>query len=285
VIGLYATAVVRPWPRLGWIVLGAVVPLAGLATYHTLAFGGPFTVPYSVSADPNRQGGLFVGITPPDPRLLLKILFSNERGLLHHTPWLALALPGLVGLIRRRATRLEGWTCLAAIGVGLVFNSALTRTPDDWRGGAGVGTRVLVPWLPFFAIAVAGAALPEWGAWSRARATRIAAAAVFTALVVPSASRMVLATAIRPEVNRVDDPFEDYYLPLWRADKVAVNTVPFHSGNNDPKFAWNLGELMGLEGRASLLPLAAFAVAGGGWVAWTVRRRAAPSDRPLRAAD
>jgi hypothetical protein len=67
VIGLYATAVVRPWPRLGWIVLGAVVPLAGLATYHTLAFGGPFTVPYSVSADPNRQGGLFVGITPPDP--------------------------------------------------------------------------------------------------------------------------------------------------------------------------------------------------------------------------
>jgi hypothetical protein len=67
----------------------------------------------------------------------LKILFSNERGLLHHTPWLALALPGLVGLIRRRATRLEGWTCLAAIGVGLVFNSALTRTPDDWRGGAG----------------------------------------------------------------------------------------------------------------------------------------------------
>jgi hypothetical protein len=45
---------------------------------------------------------------------------------------------------------------------------------------------------------------------------------------------MVLATAIRPEVNRVDDPFGDYYLPLWRADKVAVNTVPFHSGNNDP---------------------------------------------------
>jgi hypothetical protein len=285
VIGLYAAALVRPWPRLGWIVLGAAVPLAGLAAYHTLAFGGPFTVPYSVSADPNRQGGLFVGITPPDPRLLSKILFSSERGLMHHTPWLALALPGLVGLFRRRATRLEGWTCLAAIAVGLIFNSALTRTPDDWRGGAGVGTRVLVPWLPFFAIAVAGVALPEWGRWSRARITRIAAAVVFTALVVPSASRMVLATAIWPEVNRVDDPFQDYYLPLWHADKVAVNTVPFHSGNNDPKQAWNLGEIMGLEGRASLLPLAAFGLAGAAWVAWTVRQRAALSDRPLPAAD
>ena len=148
-----------------------------------------------------------------------------------------------------------------------------------------MGTRVLVPWLPFFAIAVAGVALPEWGDWSRARVTRIAAAVVFTALVVPSAGRMVLATAIRPEVNRVDDPFADYYLPLWRADKVAVNTVPFHSGNNDPKSAWNLGELMGLEGRASLWPLAAFAVSGAAWLAWTTRRRAAPSDRPLPAVD
>jgi hypothetical protein len=281
VIGLYAVAVVRPWPRLGWTVLGGIVPLAGLAAYHTAAFGGPLTVPYSGSADPNRQGGLIVGITLPDFRLLGKILFSTERGLLHHTPWLALALPGLVSLIRWPRTRREGWTCLAAIAVGLVFNSALTRTPDDWRGGAGVGTRVLIPWLPFFAIAVAGLAVPAWGAWSRTRAARLAAALVFAALVVPSAARMGLATAIRPEVNRVDDPFEDYYLPLWRQDRVAVNTFPFHTGNNDAKYAWNAGEVLGLEGRASLVPIAAFAATGLAWVAWTLGRRAAPAeDRP-----
>ncbi len=281
VVGLYALMAVRPWPRLFWMVLGGAVPLLGLAAYHAAAFGGPFTVPYSGSVDPNRQGGLFLGITLPDPRLLVKILFSTERGLLHHTPWLALALPGLVGLIRRGQTRLEGCAVLAAIGVGLAFNSALTRTPDDWRGGAGVGTRVLVPWLPFFAIAVAGLATPSWGAWSRGRAVRWGAALLFFALVVPSASRMVLATAIRPEVNRVDDPFEDYYLPLWRANKVAVNTFPFHRGNTDPKYAWNAGEKMGLEGRVSLLPLAAFVLLAGGWLAWTLGRRAALSeDRP-----
>jgi hypothetical protein len=128
VIAVYAAAVVRSPTRLGWLVLGGLIPALGLAAYHTAAFGGPFTVPYAASADPNRQGGLFVGITLPDPRLLGRILFSTERGLLHHTPWLALALPGLVSLIRRRETRREGMACLAAIVVGLVFNSALTRT-------------------------------------------------------------------------------------------------------------------------------------------------------------
>ena len=90
----------------------------------------------------------------------------------------------------------------------------------------------------------------------------------------------VLATAIRPEVNKVDDPFADYYLPLWRADKLAVNTFPFHAGNADPKYAWNLGEKMGLEGRLSLLPLAVFVVGMSGWLVVSVRksRDLIPSD-------
>src|SRR5262249_29674879 len=76
VIGVYAIAVVRPWPRLGWLILGGAIPILLLAAYHTAAFGGPLTVPYSGSVDPNRQGGLLVGVTAPDPRLLGRILFS-----------------------------------------------------------------------------------------------------------------------------------------------------------------------------------------------------------------
>jgi hypothetical protein len=52
-----------------------------------------------------------------------------------------------------------------------------------------------------------------------------------------------------------------------------VNAVPFHNGNAKPKEAWNLGERMGLSGRISLLPLAAFVVAAGLWLAATVRGR------------
>ena len=73
---------------------------------------------------------------------------------------------------------------------------------------------------------------------------------------------MLVATAVLPEVP-VDDPFEDYLLPRWRADQVAVNTIPVHTGpSNDDPTAWNLGQKMGLSGRASLLPLGLFAVRG-----------------------
>jgi hypothetical protein len=104
------------------------------------------------------------------------------------------------------------------------------------------------------------------------------ATAAFVALVALSAGRMLVATAVQPEVGRVDDPFADYLLPLWREDRVAVNADPFYTGGNkEPKFAWNLGERMGLSGRASLLPLGVFVIAAGAWVAMTVIRRPPPA--------
>jgi hypothetical protein len=85
--------------------------------------------------------------------------------------------------------------------------------------------------------------------------------AVFAVLVAVSGSRMFVGTAVHAEPNKKDDPFGEYLFPLWRQGRVSISTVPFHAGNNDPKHAWNLGEkLFGLEGRASLLPLAVFAL-------------------------
>ena len=270
VLGAYAWVAVRPWRRLGWLAAGAAVPLVALAVYHAACFGGPFTVPYSAAADPNRHGGLWLGLRWPDPAILGKVLFSTERGLLHHTPWLALAMPGLFRMLRAREIRLEGLACLAAIAAGLAFNGSL-RGPNDWRGGAGVGTRYLVPWLPFFALATVGLCVPPLAGWARRPLVRAAGAAVVATLVLVSGARMFLSTAIRPEIHRVDDPFA-VYSELWRRDQVAVSTVPFHSGNADPKHAWNLGERMGLEGRASLWPLAIYSLIVGGWLATTIRK-------------
>ncbi|HUG54903.1 MAG TPA: hypothetical protein VMR21_14935 [Vicinamibacteria bacterium] len=272
VLAAYAGAVVRPWPRLGWVAAGALLPLLGLAVYHTVSFGGPFTVPYAGVADPNRRGGLWLGLSWPDPGILGKVLFSTERGLLHHTPWLAFAAAGLVRMVRGRSLRPEGLACLAAIVLGLAFNGAL-RGPDDWRGGAGVGTRYLVPWLPFFALAMVGLWVPPLGGWARRPAVRALGAVVVGGLVVISGTRMFLSTAIRPEIHRVDDPFA-VYRDHWRRDEVAVSTVPFHSGNADAKHAWNLGERMGLRGRASLWPLAIYSVIAAGWLAATVKKSA-----------
>jgi hypothetical protein len=150
----------------------------------------------------------------------------------------------------------------------LAFNSSLTQ-PGDWAAGRGIGTRHLVPSLPFYVLAMVGLI----GDWWRHPRVRALVGAAFAVLVAISASRMLVATAVLPEVPLVDDPFEDYLLPRWRADQVAVNTIPVHTGamNDDPT-AWNVGQKMGLLGRASLLPLGVFAVLTAIWMASTVRR-------------
>jgi hypothetical protein len=184
-------------------------------------------------------------------------------------------------MIARRHQRAEGVLCLAVMALGLWFNSSLTTTPGDWKGGAGVGTRHLVPSLPFYIIAIAGLVMGP-AAWWRRRTIRWAVAAAFGVLVAISGSRMALATAVRPEPSGIDDPFADYIYPRWRRGGVAVNTMVMHSGPmaDDPQ-AWNLGQKwFGLTGRASLVPLAGFVLMATGWLVRTLRGRAALEDRP-----
>jgi hypothetical protein len=269
VIGTYALILVRPRERLAWMALGAAFPVLLVAAYHTAAFGGPLTTGYGTTGDRARDGGLFLGIALPSARVLGKVVLSPGRGLLTHAPWLILGVLGAIRWVQDRARRPEGLACLGVMVLGLAFNSSLTH-PGDWAAGRGIGTRHLVPSLPFYVLGLVGL-IGDW--WRRPR-VRALVGAGFLALVAVSASRMLVATAVRPEPPLVDDPFEDYLLPRWRADEVAVNTIPVHTGpaNDDPT-AWNLGQKMGLAGRASLLPLAAFALGTGGWLIWAVRRR------------
>ena len=269
VIGVYALVFVRPRPGLFWIALGAALPVLAVAAYHTAAFGGPLTSGYGATGDRARDGGIFLGITLPSARVLQKVLISPGRGLLKHVPWLILGVMGAVCLVRDRTRRPEALVCLGVIVLGLWFNSSLTQTPGDWAAGRGIGTRHLVPSLPFYVLGLVGLI----GDWWRRPPVRALVAAGFLALVTVSASRMLVATAVLPEVPLIEDPFEDYLLPRWRADQVAVNTIPVHTGpsNADPT-AWNVGQKMGLAGRASLLPLAFFVMVTSAWLVWTVRR-------------
>jgi hypothetical protein len=276
VIGAYAMALVRPRERLAWMALGAAFPLLLVAAYHTAAFGGPLTTGYGTTGDRARDGGLFLGIALPSARVLGKVVLSPGRGLMTHAPWLILGVLGAIRWIQDRARRPEGLACLGVIVLGLGFNSSLTQ-PGDWGAGRGIGTRHLIPSLPFYVLAMVGLI----GDWWRHPRVRACVAAAFLVLVAMSASRMLVATAVLPEVPLVDDPFQDYLLPRWRAGEIAVNTIPVDTGpmNDDPT-AWNLGQKMGLSGRASLLPLAAFAMLTTAWLVVTARRGAAPSDRP-----
>jgi hypothetical protein len=87
---------------------------------------------------------------------------------------------------------------------------------------------------------------------------------------------MLVGTAVKPEVPRaVERPFTEFLFPRFFAGELAVNTqsIDFYTGRGwTRRFAWNAGQLLGLEGLVTLAPLALWLVALGGWLAFLERR-------------
>jgi hypothetical protein len=267
VIGVYALWWVRPRPRLGWMALGALVALAVLFVYQALAFGGPFTLPYGFSVQQPRHRGFFMGLGIPSGRTLYYILIDEYRGLFYGSPWLLLAVPGAWLLLSDRRFRAEGGVCVAVALLYLGLNASLS----DWHGGWGMGPRHLVAALPFLAVAVAGVG---------AAALRVTAA-VRTAgalAIVYSMFLMLVGTAVKPEVPRdVYRPYQHFLLPAFFDGRLALNTqsIDMPTGRGRVvRFAWNLGQRLGLSGDASLLPLGLYAALTGGWLLVALRREA-----------
>src|SRR5256885_13138206 len=77
-----------------------------------------------------------------------------------------------------------------------------------------------------------------------------------------------------PEVSvMIGNPFT-INVRTFAADRVAVNyqSIDSEGPRPGPRYAWNVGEKLGLRGRVTLLPLLVWIAATGGWVGWEVRR-------------
>ena len=237
--------------RVGWLIAGGLVPALALAAYHTVAFGGPLTTAYAFSTQPWRHTGVFMGIGLPRGRAVWHLLFTQYRGIFWSMPWLLFAAAGAFVMFRRR--RAEAALCTAMFFLFFWLNISI----PDWQGGWALGARYLIPTLPFLTI-LAAAALPH----------RLARAA-FTALAVYSFALMLVGTAVKPEVSvMIGNPF-GVNVRTFAEDRVAVNyqSIDSEGPRPGPLYSWNLGQKLGLDGRASLLPLLLWIAATGGWAA------------------
>jgi len=261
-VAAYALLSVRPRPRLAWMAIGAGAAVAVLLGYHILAFGGPFDLPYDFSVQQPRHRGLFMGLVAPSLRVLRYLLFDEYRGLFYGSSWLLLAVPGAGFLLRDRRLRAEGLVCVAVALLYLGLNVCLT----DWHGGWGMGPRHLVATLPFLAVLAAGVA--------RGGHRRIVLAAGAAGALV-SVVLMLAGTAVKPEVPRVEErPFTAFLLPAFSEGRLAVNTqsIDMATGRgHTQRRAWNVGELLGLEGRSTLVPLGLFAFGVLAWLRAALR--------------
>jgi hypothetical protein len=220
------------------VVLGALGPLAILGVYNHLAFGSVFSIGYdSVVGFAGMKAGLF-GITWPRFEILKQLLIGQERGLLWLSPVLVLAPVGFFAFVRAPSHRTLGMT---AAGI-FVYYLLLNASYEYWDGGHCYGPRHLAAGLPFLCL---GLAAP----WSdKSRATL-----VLKALAVASVVLTLMGMATHPMTPPVSRPLAEIFWPSILDARLSQNMDPLF--NLSATHSQNLGELLGLRGLISLVPL------------------------------
>jgi len=239
-----------------------------LLVYNALAFGNPLHLGYQSEEHFEELKRGFFGITSPEWWRIRELLVGRYRGLLPLFPLAGIAPVGLLVAARdpqRRAT------ALAALSIALYY-LVLNASYHYWEGGWAYGPRQIMSAMPFVALGLG----PLWdfrSTWWRG--LLVVAFAWGVALTV-------VAEATNPQPPaQIKSPVSELLWPAFRDADFSLNTQTMVHATPPggprprpevPRAAWNLGEIAGLRGYASLAPLGAVWLAAGGLL-WTARKR------------
>lgn len=156
VFGLYVLAR-HGWRAAVFYALGIAGPLAGLALYNTLAFGGPLEWSYKYMVGYNYSNfhtAGYLGFTLPRPERLWGLTFSFARGIFWYAPALLLAGLGWWRALRGQTpTRDRLLVHLTWVGTALIF--AYVASFEAWNGSVTFGPRLNLCALPFMVVGMA----------------------------------------------------------------------------------------------------------------------------------
>ena len=159
-----------------------------------------------------------------------------------------------VALLAQRAE-----SARAAIGSACVvgFYVLLNASYYYWEGGWAYGPRHITPALPFAALGLG----PLWDAWKHRGRALLCAGWIWGATL----TLVAVSTTPQPP-SSIAAPVTELLWPAFAAGDLSLNHQTFvhHSAQPDllrghqlPHAAWNLGEVVGLSGLWSLIPLVA----------------------------
>jgi hypothetical protein len=247
------------------VAIGAAACAMVLLSYLHAAFGS-FRPSYSYY-DPNsfsfmQQRG-YMGLTYPHPDRLLKLLFGCARGLFFASPVMLAAPVGLWGLWKKQRCG----AALVAASIALyyfLFNASFYW----WKAGLTFGPRYAGAAIPLLCVEVAAAWQDATRTW-RSVLVMLALVSVFTGLMaVSTTSQLAMQDSC---------PIMHSSWPAFWSGQMAINRESMLTAAEaaDGYGAFNLGQLLGLHGLASLIPL--FGVWGIAGVIWS---RLSRSHRP-----
>jgi hypothetical protein len=259
-------ALSQAWPRgtnarwrvVAGIGIGAGICVVVLLWYLHASFGS-FRLSYSYY-DPNsfafmQQRGFF-GLTYPHPDRLLKLLFGCARGLFFASP-VTLAAPVGLWWMWKKKTRMPALAAGLIVTYYFLFNASFYW----WKAGLSFGPRYAGACIPLLCVGLAVA-------WQRATRTW---RRVLVALAVCSVSVALMAVSTTSQLSMQDTcPIVHSVWPAFWSGQMALNRESMltvaEARSNGQYGAFNLGQLMGLHGLASLIPL--FVMWGVAWMLW-----------------
>jgi hypothetical protein len=238
------------WRVVAGVGVGAGICVMVLLGYLHAAFG-TFRPSYSYY-DPNsfsfmQQQG-YLGLTYPHPDRLLKLLFGCSRGLLFASPAIVAAPLGLWWLWKEKAHRPAAVAAAAIASYYFLFNASFYW----WKAGLSFGPRYAGASIPLLCAGLAVAwprATPVW----RRGLIGVALCSVFLALMVVSTTSQLPMQDSCPIMHSVWPAFWSGHVALNRDSILTIA----EAGSNGEYGAFNLGQLLGLQGLASLIPLLA----------------------------
>jgi hypothetical protein len=233
------------------IVAGGLIAGTALLVYNALAFGSPLHIGYASEEGFEQLHTGFFGISYPSWWKLREILIGSYRGLLPLSPLVALTPVGLALLARAPASRRPAFVA-AAIAI---FYVLLNASYYYWEGGWAYAPRQMTPALPFLALGLA----PLWDSWGRIGRVILSAGWLWGAAL----TLIAVSTTPQPP-SSFHAPVRELLWPAFRDGDLSLNDATFvHNssqfdrlrGHQVPHAAWNLGEIAGLHGHMSLVPL------------------------------
>ncbi|HZC22678.1 MAG TPA: hypothetical protein VE866_05010, partial [Candidatus Binatia bacterium] len=252
------------WRVAGGVGIGAAACVVVLMSYLHAAFGG-FRPSYSYY-DPHsfsfmRQQG-YMGLTYPHPDRLLKILFGCSRGLFFASPVLLAAPLGLWWLWKQKRFSAPALAASSIVVYYFLFHASFYW----WKAGLTFGPRYAGAAIPLLCIGLAVS-------WDRA-SIRWRRVTIGLAVVSIGLSLMVVSTT--SELAMQDScPIVHSTWPAFWSGQMALNrdSMLTAAEAGSGYGAFNLGQVIGLRGLASLIPLLAMWITGA-VVWWRIRLRA-----------
>lgn len=233
----------RPWLAFG---AGAGAVAIVLVIYDVACFGSPFITNQTLPAPQFQTQGLWLGMLgAPDPRRLYWLTIHPFRGLFYCCPLFVIPVLGWPNEWHWRELTWEQGIPLAILAWFVVFMLSF----NGWTGGFGVGPRYLIPMLPFlFSFALEGFRRCRWP-------SVIVIAASSTFMLSVAAVRVIVRSPDRGTAPNTDPVGDSLYGVV--SGKISTSTqgvLDYLATEQSPWASYNLGELVGLHGSASVMP-------------------------------